>query len=125
VAQDQAAVTLSQGLISSLPTHGRAKATREQHNLQQSDKRRKLREDLEGREKRAATDRNEEETAKMRLRAELERLRRRAEEEERRGREQAAAAAVEARVAGDCTAWGAVPGCLSWLGPPCRLICAG
>ncbi|KAF5837509.1 hypothetical protein DUNSADRAFT_4256 [Dunaliella salina] len=58
----------------------------------QSDKRRKLREDLNRREKEVVTEKREEDTARSRLQAELQRLRRKMEEEQ-------VAAAVRARQA--------------------------
>ena len=58
-----------------------ARASRAARESQMSDKRRKMREDLESREKRVVSERNEEEVAKARLKAELDRLRSQAEKE--------------------------------------------
>jgi len=53
----------------------KAESARRERDAGQDAKRRKMREDLEKREKQAATEHNEVEQAKMRLQAELERLR--------------------------------------------------
>eukprot|EP00798_Chlamydomonas_sp_ICE-L_P004994 gene4994-34778_t len=67
-----------------------AKAHRSKRDSQSSDKRRKLKEELEAREKRVYSERNEEDVARARLKVELERLRKSAEQEEMQHRQHAA-----------------------------------
>lgn len=80
----------------------RARAARFEKDKLLSDKRRKLREELETREKQVNSTRSEEETTRTKLRSELERLRRRAEEEERKGRQQQQEAAAARAGEGSC-----------------------
>ena len=92
----------------------RARAARFEKDKLLSDKRRKLREELETREKHVNSTRSEEETARTKLRSELERLRRRAEEEERKGRQhQQEAAAARAGESGPRDARGCLYKALS------------
>lgn len=58
-----------------------ARASRIARESQMSDKRKKMKEDLETREKKVVSERNEEDLAKARLKAELDRLRSKAEQE--------------------------------------------
>ena len=59
-----------------LPSPCSARQHRVERDAVSSDKRRKMREDLERREKKIVSERSEEEVARARLRVELERLRR-------------------------------------------------
>jgi len=92
-------VLLDPGARDALDDWLKARKLRAARTQQGDDKRRRMREELEAREKRAYSERNEEELARARLKAELERLRKRAEEEERRHKQQLAdlAAAAAAR----------------------------
>lgn len=77
----------------------RAKQHRAEALSQQSDKRRKLREELEKREKEANLQRNDETMARGRLQQELARLRKKFEDEAAELARQAAAAAAAAEAA--------------------------
>lgn len=73
----------------------RAKRQREARFAEQDERRRRMREELERKEKQVATERSAEDTAKARLKEELERLRKKAAD-----KRAAAAAAVPAPVVG-------------------------
>eukprot|EP00955_Chlamydomonas_euryale_P104154 365542-Chlamydomonas_euryale.AAC.40 len=73
-----------------------AMQVRQQRNVVQGEKRRKMRDELDARERRVAGERNEEELARARLKAELDRLRQKAYREEAKAREAAASATAAA-----------------------------